>query len=444
MVKESTAIEVIGTTDVIAPEVQEQESLLEQLAQIDKMKEDDLRSYTKDVVMKLRAPPMEEHSVVGALNHNGQRNLIVLKDRTRLMVGDFIGSKTEIGENVWVHKNANVAVAKTGRSATGKVASIKAIRPNQALIVSEHEERWINWDTNRLGELKIGFRVALLEDWTIVRTWEDPSSMELITRPKERYSDVGGLDNVINEVRKTIDLPRKMKNAYAAMGIKRSGAILLHGPPGSGKTLLARAIAGENDASFFGVKVSDIYSKWVGEAEARVREIFARAKEHQPSIIFFDEFDALGVSRGDGDVNHVYNSITAELLQQMDGLEDRGDVTLIAATNQVDLVDAAFKRHGRFDKIIEVPKPNREAALQIACIHMPNNLQFEENVGDVRNRIVEVIFDSNLDASGALIRGLADETKVNAIIRAAQHGHREAKIAVKDVDNAAKIVLSRK
>src|SRR5207249_3849146 len=172
---------------------------------------------------------------------------------------------------------------------------------------------------------------------------------------------------------------------FAQIALEAPRGILLYGPPGCGKTLLVKAIATENDMTFFNVSIADVLSKWVGESERIIKEIFRQANEKKPSIVFFDEIEALFTVRGMMDTSGVHKNIIAQILSEMDGLVELHDVFVIGATNRADLVDPALLRPGRFDEIIEIPRPDRNAAEEILRIYLnealPIQASFEEQSG---------------------------------------------------------------
>ncbi len=188
--------------------------------------------------------------------------------------------------------------------------------------------------------------------------------------PNVRWSDIGGLEEVKQQLREVVEWPLKYPEVFSRMGIDPPKGVLLYGPPGCGKTLLAKAVATESEANFIAVKGPELLSKWVGESERAVREVFRKARQSAPTIIFFDEIDALAPRRGIyvGD-SGVSERVISQLLTEMDGLQSRGDVVVIAATNRPDLLDPALLRPGRFDRLIYVPAPDYKARLSILKIH---------------------------------------------------------------------------
>ncbi len=189
--------------------------------------------------------------------------------------------------------------------------------------------------------------------------------------PSVRWDDVGGLEDVKRLLIESVELPLKKRQSFEAMGIKPPRGILLYGPPGTGKTLLAKAVATESEANFISVKGPEILSKWVGESEKAIREIFMKARQAAPCVVFIDEIDAIAPRRG-GEDNHVTDRIVNQLLTEMDGISELKDVVVIAATNRPDIIDPSLLRPGRFDRLIYVPPPDVRARLEILRVHTRN------------------------------------------------------------------------
>jgi transitional endoplasmic reticulum ATPase len=186
--------------------------------------------------------------------------------------------------------------------------------------------------------------------------------------PEVRWSDVGGLEDVKQELRESIEWPMRYPHVFEKMGIQPPKGILLFGPPGTGKTLLAKAVATESGANFIAIRGPEILSKWVGESEKAIRQIFRRARMVAPAIVFFDEIDSIASIRG-SDPSGVIDRIVNQLLTELDGIQPLRRVTIIAATNRPDLLDPALLRPGRFDKLIYVPPPDFKARLEIFKVH---------------------------------------------------------------------------
>ena len=186
--------------------------------------------------------------------------------------------------------------------------------------------------------------------------------------PSVTYEDIGGLDEELEQVREMIELPMRHPELFQQLGIEPPKGVLLHGPPGTGKTLMAKAVASEIDAHFSNISGPEIMSKYYGESEEQLREVFEEAEENAPAIVFIDEVDSIAPKRGEtsGDVER---RVVAQLLSLMDGLDDRGDVIVIGATNRVDALDPALRRGGRFDREIEIGAPDKEGRKEILQVH---------------------------------------------------------------------------
>jgi transitional endoplasmic reticulum ATPase len=211
-----------------------------------------------------------------------------------------------------------------------------------------------------------------MEDFMSAYREITPTAMRevAIEVPSVHWNEVGGLDVVKQELRESVEWPLKNAEIFGRMGIKPPKGILLFGPPGCGKTMLARAVATESEANFIAIKGPEVFSKWVGESEKAIREVFRKARMSAPSIVFFDEIDSLVPRRGSGyGDSGVTDRVISQLLTEIDGITALQDVVVIAATNRPDMVDPAVLRPGRFDRLIYVPEPGEEARLQILNIH---------------------------------------------------------------------------
>jgi transitional endoplasmic reticulum ATPase len=213
-----------------------------------------------------------------------------------------------------------------------------------------------------------------------------PSAMRevQIQKPNIKWEDVGGLANVKDELSEAIEWPLKHADLFDEADVKPPKGILLYGSPGTGKTMIAKAVATNSEANFISIKGPELISKWVGESEKGVREVFRKARQAAPSVIFFDEIDAIAPRRGGGDYgdSNVTERVVSQLLTELDGLEDLRNVVTIGATNRIDIVDNALLRPGRFDRIVEVPIPDKEARMEILRIHTKKKLLDNDvNVG---------------------------------------------------------------
>ena len=198
-----------------------------------------------------------------------------------------------------------------------------------------------------------------------------PSALRevVIESPNIRWDDIGGLEEAKQKLKEAVEWPLKYGDVFHYMDAKPPKGILLYGPPGTGKTMLAKAVATESEANFISVKGPEFLSKWVGESERAVRETFRKARQAAPCVIFFDEIDAIAPARGSLGDSHVTERVISQILTELDGLEELRDVTVIAATNRLDIIDPALLRPGRFDRLIYIPPPDKKARLEIFRIH---------------------------------------------------------------------------
>ena len=266
-------------------------------------------------------------------------------------------------------------------------------------------------------ELKAGMRVAVNNNFVIVNLLAKPADlrarvMELIEAPNVDYSSIGGLDQQIQEVVETIELPLTDPDLFRDVGVEPPTGVLLYGPPGSGKTLIAKAVASRANATFLRMSGSELVQKYVGEGARLVRDVFQMARDKAPCIIFIDEIDAVGGHRThDGTTGSAeVNRTMVQLLSELDGFEERGEVKIIAATNRIDLLDPALLRPGRFDRIIEIPMPDEKGRLEIFKIHT-RNMALDNDVD------LDKMVKMTTDLSGADIKAIVTEAGMFVIRR---------------------------
>jgi transitional endoplasmic reticulum ATPase len=239
----------------------------------------------------------------------------------------------------------------------------------------------------------------------------EPSAMRevFVEVPDVHWSDVGGLDNVKQELKESVEWPLKYKDVFAATNTSPPKGILLFGPPGTGKTLIAKAVANESEANFISIKGPEMLSKWVGESEKAVRETFRKARQSAPTIIFFDELDAIAPTRGSGmGDSHVTERVISQMLTELDGLEELHNVVVIAATNRPDMVDTALLRPGRLDRLLYIPPPDEASRLAIFKIHSKD----KPLASDVN---LEALAKESKDYVGADIEAVCREAAMLAI-----------------------------
>ena len=270
-----------------------------------------------------------------------------------------------------------------------------------------------------------------------------PSALRevLVQIPDVSWDDVGGLDELKDELRQVIEWPIKHKEAYDYVNVESPKGVLLHGPPGTGKTLIAKALAKMTESNFINIKGPELLSKWVGESEKGVREIFRKARQAAPCIIFLDEVDSLVPRRGSGNSDsHVTENIVSQILTEIDGLEELHNVLIIGATNRLDIVDEALLRPGRFDRIIEVGNPDSKGRKHIFEIHTKKK-PLESNV-DIK-KLVEVT-DGFSGAEIAAITNRAALVALKRYVSGKSQNIKEIKITQQDLTDAVDKVRPQK
>ncbi len=269
---------------------------------------------------------------------------------------------------------------------------------------------------NSMIPVNVGDRVALQQQsLAVVKVLPREvdrfvKAAEVIERPNVTFADIGGLDDQIKELKEIVELPLKNPKLFQEIGIEPPKGVLLYGPPGCGKTMLVKALARESDATFIRVVGSELVRKYIGEGAKLVKQIFNLAREKAPSILFIDEIDAVAARRmdettgGDREVNRTLMQLLAEL----DGFDERGEVRIIGATNRIDILDPAILRPGRFDRLIEVPLPDQRAREQIFKVHT-RKMKLAKNVS--LKKLAKMTEGTN----GAEIRAICTEAGMFAI-----------------------------
>lgn len=252
--------------------------------------------------------------------------------------------------------------------------------------------------------------VVLITEHTEITLLETPAKgFSSVNATGITYEDIGGLQNEVPRVREMIELPMNHPEVFRKLGIDPPKGVLLHGPPGTGKTLIAKAVANETNANFISIAGPEIMSKYYGESEQRLREIFEEANRNTPSLIFIDEMDSIAPKRSEV-MGEVERRVVAQLLSMMDGLKERGQVVVIGATNRVDAIDPALRRPGRFDREIEIGVPDRNSRLEILQIHV-RNMPLDDSVD------LESLADQTNGFVGADINALCRESAMKALRR---------------------------
>ncbi|OVE86054.1 proteasome-activating nucleotidase Pan1 [Natronolimnobius baerhuensis] len=297
------------------------------------------------------------------------------------------------------------------------VATVQELT-DEGVIIKQHgnnQEALTEVTDEMRDDLEPDARVAVNNSLSIVKTLSGDTDvrarvMEVTESPEVSYEDIGGLEEQMQEVRETVEMPLENPEMFDDVGIDPPSGVLLYGPPGTGKTMLAKAVANQTNATFIKMAGSELVHKFIGEGAKLVRDLFKVAREHEPAVLFIDEIDAIAAKRtesktsGDAEVQRTM----MQLLSEMDGFEDRGDIRIIAATNRFDMLDRAILRPGRFDRLIEVPKPNQEGREIIFEIHtrgmnVADDVEFAE------------LAEEATEASGADVKAICTEAGMFAI-----------------------------
>ena len=259
----------------------------------------------------------------------------------------------------------------------------------------------------------------------------EPSALReiMVEIPKVKWDEVGGLEDVKQQLKETVEWPLTNPEGFERLGIKPPRGLLLYGPPGNGKTLIAKAIATESAANFIAIKGPEVMSKWVGESEKKLREVFRKAKQVSPCIVFLDELDALAPTRGTGGDNNVSDRLVDQLLTSMDGLENMEGVITIGATNRPEVIDSALLRPGRFDRMILVGEPDEDARKKILKIHTKSV--------PLKNVKLGVLAKKMVGYTGADIESVVRE----AAILALRKDHKAKEVTMKHFEEALELVV---
>jgi transitional endoplasmic reticulum ATPase len=302
-------------------------------------------------------------------------------------------------------------LAKMSHGYTG--ADLSALSRETAMKALRRYLPEINLDEERIPPSVLEKLEVRMEDFLNAFREITPTAMREvhIEVPEVHWNEIGGLSELKHDLIEAVEWPLKNPEVFTRVGIRPPKGIMLYGPPGCGKTLLARAVATESEANFITIKGPEVFSKWVGESEKAIREVFRKARMASPTVIFFDEFDSLVPGRGMGYADSgVTERVISQLLTEMDGLVSLEDVVIIAATNRPDIVDPAILRPGRFDRLIYVPEPDKDSRMEILKIYTKDMPLADD---------VELTMLSTMTKkySGADIEALCREAGLNALRR---------------------------
>ncbi|NVM54069.1 MAG: CDC48 family AAA ATPase [Candidatus Helarchaeota archaeon] len=403
--KRSPSIVFIDELDAIAPKREEVTGEVERrvVAQLLALM-DGLKARGKVVIIgatnranaldpALRRPGRFDREIeIGVPDKNGRKEILQIHSRGMPLTDDV---------DLTLLANITHGYVGADLAALSREAAMKALRRYLPKINIEEEEI----PPEILDQIEVR-----MEDFLSALKEISPSAIRevLIEIPNVHWSDVGGLESVKQELREAVEWPLKDQESFKRMGITPPKGVLLVGPPGCGKTLLAKAIATESEANFISIKGPEVLSKWVGESEKAVREVFRKARQASPAIVFFDEIDAIAPKRGMTHDSNVTARVISQLLTEMDGLETLRDVVVIAATNRPDIIDRALLRVGRFDRIIYVGAPDLESRLKIFELYTVNMPLAEDVNLDYLARMTK-------DFAGSDIEGACNEAALLAL-----------------------------
>ena len=357
-------------------------------------------------------PEMSQAERLEAIRQH-YRRIVHVNDELEDRLDDAQGRRGDLKADVDKLKRENEVL----KTSSLYIASVEEITED-GVVIKQHgnNQEVLTQASTRLNtDLRPGDRVAINDSFAVQQVLDDETdsraqAMEVTASPNVSYDDIGGIDDQIREVREAVEDPLENPEQFETVGVEPPSGVLLHGPPGTGKTMLAKAVANESDATFIKMAGSELVRKFIGEGSRLVRDLFELAAEREPAVIFIDEIDAVASKRtdsktsGDAEVQRTM----MQLLSEMDGFDERGEVRIIAATNRFDMLDEAILRPGRFDRLIEVPEPDAEGRERILEIHSA-----EMNVADEVD--VAAVARELEGYSGADIASLATEAGMFAI-----------------------------
>ncbi len=357
-------------------------------------------------------PEMSEAERLEAIRQH-YRRIVRMNNELSDRLDDAQGRRGDLKSEVDQLKRENEVL----KTSSLYIASVEELT-DDGVVIKQHgnnQEVLTQASTRLEADLRPGDRVAINDSFAVQQVLDDETdsraqAMEVTESPDVVYDDIGGIDEQIREVREAVEDPLENPEQFETVGVDPPSGVLLHGPPGTGKTMLAKAVANESDATFIKMAGSELVRKFIGEGSRLVRDLFELAAEREPAVIFIDEIDAVASKRtdsktsGDAEVQRTM----MQLLSEMDGFDERGEIRIMAATNRFDMLDEAILRPGRFDRLIEVPEPGPEGRERILEIHT-REMNIAEGVD------VGVVARELEGYSGADIASLATEAGMYAI-----------------------------
>ncbi len=388
-------------------------------------------------------PEMSEAERLEAIRQH-YRRIVRMNDELSDRLDDARGRRGELQSDVDELKRENEVL----KTSSLYIASVEEITED-GVVIKQHgnnQEVLTQTATRLNADLRPGDRVAINDSFAVQQVLDDETdsraqAMEVTASPDVTYDDIGGIDDQIREVREAVEDPLENPEQFETVGVEPPSGVLLHGPPGTGKTMLAKAVANESNATFIKMAGSELVRKFIGEGARLVRDLFELAADREPAVIFIDEIDAVASKRtdsktsGDAEVQRTM----MQLLSEMDGFDERGEIRIMAATNRFDMLDEAILRPGRFDRLIEVPEPGPEGRERILEIHTRDmNVANDVDVGVVARELEGY--------SGADIASLATEAGMFAIrdgrTEVVQADFEQAREKLQDAENTDERVIN--
>ena len=388
-------------------------------------------------------PEMSEAERLEAIRQH-YRRIVRMNDELSDRLDDARGRRGELKSDVDELKRENEVL----KTSSLYIASVEEITED-GVVIKQHgnnQEVLTQTATRLNADLRPGDRVAINDSFAVQQVLDDETdsraqAMEVTASPDVTYDDIGGIDDQIREVREAVEDPLENPEQFETVGVEPPSGVLLHGPPGTGKTMLAKAVANESNATFIKMAGSELVRKFIGEGARLVRDLFELAADREPAVIFIDEIDAVASKRtdsktsGDAEVQRTM----MQLLSEMDGFDERGEIRIMAATNRFDMLDEAILRPGRFDRLIEVPEPGPEGRERILEIHTRDmNVANDVDVGVVARELEGY--------SGADIASLATEAGMFAIrdgrTEVVQADFEQAREKLQDAENTDERVIN--
>ncbi len=361
----------------------------------------------KDLKDSLIKRTKDDQNIISSPESSNQktsqvRDIIKNLIETEILSKDFFDKVNELSVNKMKEDIANITYGYVG-------ADLAALARESAMNALRRYLPEIDLEKPIPVEVLEKMEVTM-DDFKEAQRGIEPSAMRefFVEVSMITWADIGGLNMVKQQLRESVEWPLSQPEVFKRLGITPPRGILLYGPPGTGKTLLAKAVANESKANFISIKGPEVMSKWVGESEKAVRELFKKAKQVSPSIVFLDEFDAIAPRRGIYSGSHVTESVVNQLLTSIDGLESMEGVVIIGATNKPDLIDPALLRPGRFDRLILTPAPDLESRKEIFKIHT-KSMPLESDI------LLEEFAKKTDGFSGADIEALCREAAMIAL-----------------------------